>query len=295
MNPPISYFQLGATLYTPCTHPRLSRVMQHGILGARSIVFCTEDAINDSELSSALENLKESLKSLSRDRTLLRFIRPRNIEVLAEILAMEGIDKIDGFVIPKADSRSLPGFKRLLSGTDVNFSVMPTLESVEVLDPTALPHIRKQLAGFDNVLCLRIGGNDLMNLMGLKRLPGMTAYETPLRTIIDQLVIAFRPYGFELSAPVFDFIDDRSTLISEIKRDISYGLLNKTAIHPSQINIIQNEYVNYTEGHVEKARELLKDNVKAVFRLDGQMLERTCHSNWAKRTLLLANNFYEIA
>ncbi len=290
MSQTMSYFELGASLYTPCTHPRLGQIMKQGISAARSLVFCTEDAVNADELDDALCNLSHSLASLTPGGHFRRFVRPRNVEVLRQILAMKGVEKLDGFVLPKADSQTLPAYRALLNTTTTPFVVMPTLETAEVLDQSALAGLRNQLDRFSQqILCLRIGGNDLLNLMGLKRLPGLTAYDTPLRTVIEQLVIGFRPHGYELSAPVFDFIDDRSTLINEVNHDISYGLLAKTAIHPVQLAVIEQQYALYTERHIEQARAVLSDDAKGVFRLNGQMMERTCHANWAIRTLALAD------
>ena len=128
-----------------------------------------------------------------------------------------------------------------------------------------------------------------MNIIGLKRMPGRTVYETPLRTVIDQLVIAFRPHGFDLSAPVFDVLDDQSTLLRELETDISYGLFAKTAVHPLQINTIEGEYRHFAESHAKQADSVIDVSSPALFRQNGQMMERTCHQNWALRTLELAN------
>ena len=54
------------------------------------------------------------------------------------------------------------------------------------------------------ILVLRIGGNDLLNLLGLRRQRGHTLYETPLGAVIARLVTTFKPHGFRLSAPVFE-------------------------------------------------------------------------------------------
>lgn len=284
-----SYFALGATLYTPCTHPKLSRVMQQG-LGSRSMVFCTEDAVLEHELEDALNNLNTSLNELVPDEVLLRFIRPRNPTVLSRILQMPCIDKIDGFVLPKADLTSMPLYREILAGVGKGFALMPTLETAEVLDPSLLPRIRDELDKVKSqIICLRIGGNDLMSLLGLKRLPGLCAYDTPLRMVIEQLVINFRPVGYELSAPVFDFIDDRTTLSTEVARDISYGMYAKTAIHPNQVTVIEEEYARFAQMNLEQAQAVTEQSASAVFKLNGQMMERTCHSSWAKRTLAVAS------
>ncbi|HHX8547101.1 TPA: HpcH/HpaI aldolase/citrate lyase family protein, partial [Vibrio alginolyticus] len=98
-----SYFSLGATLYTPCNHPNLKMLMKEG-LGSKSMVFCTEDAISEGELNQSLKNLSVAIDGLDSSNTQFkRFIRPRSPEVLENILYFRGIEKIDGFVLPKYD------------------------------------------------------------------------------------------------------------------------------------------------------------------------------------------------
>jgi len=285
---PVSYFELGASLYMPLTHANASRVLQQGLPDVRSMIFCCEDAVLECELPLALDNLRWGLSQLTADRSVRRFVRPRNAAVLADILAMPGVQHLDGFVLPKADLNTLLEYKKVLSRSSASFAIMPTLETLQVLDTVALPRIRTLLDQFGHrILCLRIGGNDLLNLMGLKRLPNLTAYDTPLRLVMDQLVLAFRPFGYNLSAPVFDFIDDEKTLVAEVARDISYGFYAKTAVHPKQISIIESQYAAYLECHKKQAEALLDKDVKAVFLMDGEMMEKSCHSNWALRTLQL--------
>ena len=290
-----SYFELGASLYTPCNHTNLQAIIKGGIPGVRSMVFCLEDAIRDDEIIPALANLKESLCHLNPDNSFKRFIRPRNPMMLAELLRLPHINKVDGFVLPKADLNSLPLYKAALENhANSPFALMPTLETDQVFDVKTLIQIRTQLLSWaDNILCLRIGGNDLMNILGLKRMPEKTVYETPLRTVIDQLVINFRPHGFELSAPVFDFIDDQITLLREVETDISYGLFAKTAVHPSQVTAIEHQYRAFVQSHAGQADAVIDARSAAVFKQSGQMMERTCHQNWALRTQALANGQYD--
>ncbi|WP_419534750.1 HpcH/HpaI aldolase/citrate lyase family protein [Endozoicomonas sp.] len=288
----LSYFELGASLYTPCNHPNLQAILQTGLSEARSMIFCLEDAVNDDEVELAVANLKAGLHHLQPDHRFLRFIRPRNAMMLVELLKIREISKIDGFVLPKVDLKTFPDFKAALDGyASKPFLLMPTLETDQVFDHQTLTQVRTKLLEWkDNTCCLRVGGNDLMNILGLKRMPGKTVYETPLRSVIDQLLITFRPYGFELSSPVFDIINDPMTLIREIENDISYGLFAKTAIHPEQVQVIEHQYAAFVKAHQLQAGAVIDVNAPAVFQKSGQMMERTCHQNWALRTQALANS-----
>lgn len=291
--PYVSYFDLGATLYTPCTHAKLETVIQHSPAMARSMVYCLEDAVGESELGFALTNLEKSLRTLQPNDQLKRFIRVRNASMLTEILSYEHIHKVEGFVLPKFDLNNITLYQRIIEKhQDKAFSYMPTLETAQAFDPKAMATLADALNAWGpTITCLRIGGNDLINLLGLKRSRGFTAYDTPLRTVIDQLIITFRPLGYELSAPVFDFIDDPNTLSKEIALDIANGFYAKTAIHPTQVSVIEQAFRGFSKSHFGQAENVLDANSKAVFQLDGQMLETNCHKNWATRTSQLAARY----
>ncbi|MGD1524611.1 HpcH/HpaI aldolase/citrate lyase family protein [Vibrio owensii] len=286
-----NYFELGASLYTPATNFKLQRHIENGLSGARSMVICTEDAVAEEELESSLVKLEAALSGAVISKKIARFIRPRNPEVLARILKMEGVNKVDGFVLPKCDFESMPAFLSVLSQyATKRFGLMPTLESVFMCQPAQIQQFRCLLEGVaeHDIVCIRIGGNDLFNELGLKRMPETTIYETPIRSLIDNIVTGFRPHGFEVAAPVFDYSDDRATLKRELKTDVAYGFFAKTAIHPNQVPVIE-EYINrYVVEHHDIAASL-KEESRAVYLASGQMMEKTCHSNWAERTLMLAN------
>lgn len=286
----VNYFKLGASLYTPANHHNLAVSLTMGIDDAQSIVVCTEDAVSEVELESALINLERNLKTFtSANDDLIRIIRPRNPTVFDRILKMEGIEKIDAFVLPKATPETLVEYRNVLKAnrTKKRFGLMPTLETKDALNLNGLQSIRQTMDVFaDDIVCVRIGGNDIMNLLGIKRMPGLSIYETPVRHIIDCIVVEFRTHGYEISAPVFDYLDDRITLEKELAQDINYGFFAKTAIHPDQIPIITQAYNSYLETNSAIAEDLLSEKSRAVYQQGGQMMEVTCHSNWAKRTAL---------
>lgn len=278
-------YRLGASLYIPAVHKSLHAVLSGQLAEVRSLIACTEDAIADSELGRALAQLRTVLPTLPpRSADRLRFIRPRNPDVLEQLLSMDGIERMHGFVIPKADMDSLPPYERLLKGRD--FWIMPTLETLPVFDPLGQREIRRYLEASairHQILALRIGGNDLLRLLAMKRARGVSLYETPIGALIQQLVLSFRPYGFHLTAPVFDFVDDPNTLLRETRSDVAMGLVGKTAIHPRQVPVIERALA-VSDDDVRTAREILGANT-AVFQSNGAMIEPAVHTRWAHSIL----------
>jgi citrate lyase beta subunit len=288
----VHYFDLGATLYLPSTHKDLLKTFQNGVNHSRSVVACLEDSIKEKEIPKALKKIKQMLIHLKPTPKMKRFIRPSNSVVLSELLTYQNIEKIDGFVLPKFDLHTFNAYDDVLKDHKRAFSLMPTLETAHVFDTLIMNELAQLLLNWDQkIVCLRIGGNDLMNLLGLKRMKGMTIYDTPLRGVIEQLMIQFRTKGFELSAPVFDYIRDVNTLHKELMIDLSYGFYAKTAIHPYQIPIIEEAFLNFSKQHKNQATLVLNETSSAVFQFCDQMMETKCHHSWANRTLRFSKNY----
>ncbi|MEW6373741.1 MAG: HpcH/HpaI aldolase/citrate lyase family protein [Pseudomonadota bacterium] len=283
---------MGASLYVPANHKHLLDAANGDKLPhARSLIFCTEDAVADRELSWALFNLSVVLENMRPDVAAERFVRVRNPEVLARVLAMRGADKLTGFVIPKATRHNFEAYYRLVRDTD--HMLMPTLETAEVFSEREMEAFREllQSPGIRNrILALRIGGNDLLALLGLRRPRGMTLYRTPLGPVIARLVTIFRPYGFALTAPVFEHLDLPELLDQEVQEDMAYGMVGKTAIHPSQIAPIEQHY-KVRPQDLAAAQAILDENSPAVFKMHESMCEVATHRAWAERMVAQSRLF----
>lgn len=278
-----SYYGLGASLYTPCTHPNLQSIMENGVQNAKSMVFCLEDAIREHEVQPSLQRLEKILPGLQMV-SFLRFIRPRNPSMLKGLMTIGGIENIDGFVLPKVDENNIDAYFSAIPDDSVHY-VMVTIETEVAFSSDRLNRLKEKLEKHrEKILCLRIGGNDLLNILGLKRMSGRTIYETPLRPVIDNIMMCFKPAGYDISAPVFDIIGDKDTLEREMEQDMSYGFFAKTAIHPTQIEVIHRSY-RVCSKELEMAKMIVDDKSPAVFKLNGQMVEPTTHQNWALSTL----------
>ncbi len=285
------YKKLGASLYIPATHPDLLSIANGEKLKLKSMIFCLEDSIALHDVPRALLHLAHVLSAMTAHSEALRFVRVRHPEMLMQILALSGSEKLTGFVLPKFTEKNLPEYQKACLHT--THWLMPTLETIEVFDEQAMISLRNCLLNSPlrtRILALRIGGNDLLALLGLRRQADLTIYDTPLGILIARLVFCFRPYGFELSAPVFEQIDNKNKLLAEIKQDLSYGLISKTAIHPQQIPWIESCYA-VPKNELEMAQAILMSSCPAVFKMHGAMCEVATHHAWAKNLTSQAEIF----
>lgn len=285
----MKHIELGASLYLPATrHDVLQIANGEKLPFLRSMIFCLEDAIHCDDVEPALENMRRALPLL-RPAQALRFIRPRNPQILSRLLEMRGISNIDGFVLPKVTPQNILHYTEQIGKHD-RFLLMPTLETVQVFDHGAMRELREALMAPDlrpRVLSLRIGGNDLLQHLGARRSRKRTIYESPLAGTIASLAGCFTPYGFNLTAPVFEGMADEELLAEEVERDLEFGLFGKTAIHPAQITTIEREYeVSYQD--YEMALALVRDDSPAVFRMHDSLCEVATHLRWAEVILARA-------
>lgn len=284
--------ELGASLYVPATRPDLVRLANGQCrTRLRSVIFCTEDAIRKDELTQALSNLATALPQF-RPGAIFRFVRVRSPEVLHDLLRMKGVEAINGIVIPKATCRVMPAYFELLADRPW-LRIMPTLESSEVFDSAQMCELRSLLTDpsvMPRVLSLRIGGSDLLNLLGVKRSPRQTIHETVVGPFIAQLSGLFRPWGFNLTGPVFDGLAHPDVLKAEVEQDLAHALFGKSAVHPDQVPIIEAGYAVST-ADVRLAERLLDPESPAVFRADDRMCEPSTQATWA-RTILARSQVY---
>jgi citrate lyase beta subunit len=288
----MSPFELGASLYVPALRDHLEMIANgHKYPFLRSVIFCTEDSIAESDLPRAMLNLKRLLPQLEPSHTK-RFIRVRNPEVLSEIFDLQANEKIDGFVLPKVAPRSIDQYLNRIPESS-RHQLMLTLETQEVFDLCAMRVFAQQLSESpfrSKILSLRIGGNDLLQILGLRRERDTSAYSTILGHIIGQLVIIFRPHGFNLTAPVYEYLDRPDLLAAEVRSDLAHGLFGKTAIHPQQVPIIEACY-RVSRRDEEMALAVIERPGHGVFRLHDSMCEPATHHRWAKQILERARHY----
>lgn len=287
-----SALELGATMYIPATHHELWSITQ-GLKypQLRSLIICLEDSIAEYDIPTAMMNLKNLLIRRQAEPKInlpALFIRPRHIEMAKHLMDWQLNHYFDGMVLPKFHLNNLKAWQQEL---DPQLQFMPTLETEEIFDMGHIHELKQALQyDFYKVLCLRIGGNDLLSCLKLRRPRSRTVYQTPLGTLIPQLVAQFVPLGFQLSAPVSENFSNSELLQQEIQLDLMHGLLTKTAIHPTQVELIHQAYRVDAED-MQDALHILKHDAQAVFKSHGAMLEPTTHRNWAEIILKRAEIF----
>lgn len=284
----MSAIELGATLYMPALQSAAAARLAYGSMPSlRSIAICLEDSIRDDQVDQALGELRQILLQFAmREPAIKVYVRPRDINMLERISAFQGIDRIEGFVLPKVCTITLPLWLSALMHDD--HRIMPTIEGEEAFDRAALARLCDQLRPYiERVTAVRIGGNDILGMLGIRRSRVRSAYEGPLGNVIRDIAGTFIPAGFDVAAPVFEHFTALDVLQQEVEQDIEHGLLTKSAIHPTQIDPIQSVY-RPSAMDMAEARTILHASTPAVFGSNGSMCEPATHARWAQTIIARA-------
>ncbi|MEA3384150.1 MAG: HpcH/HpaI aldolase/citrate lyase family protein [Campylobacterota bacterium] len=285
------YTDLGGTLYTPAINKKIVE-LSNGIKFPflKSIVFCLEDAIKNSDLKFAMQNIQFLLDNIKQTNIKV-FIRPRDEKNLTEILELRGIQKIDGFALAKFGTYNMKNYFDILNHKKIKtkYHIMPVLESKDMFDISKLKQIRELLLTQEkhNILTLRVGGEDMFRFMNLKKSCKDSIHDFHISSkIFADIFSVFKPYSFNITAPVYNCLENEDIFKAEVLRDIKEGFFGKTIIHPNQALII-NQLYKVSQGQYDEAKAILDKTNEAIFRFKDKMCEPSAHSVWAETILKL--------
>ncbi|MBD5558903.1 MAG: HpcH/HpaI aldolase/citrate lyase family protein [Clostridia bacterium] len=299
-------------MYTPATRQFGTQPFKERYGGAlSSLAFCLEDSIQESALEEAELVLRRTLV-LIRDGRLdpggtLLFVRVRDVAHLHQLRNfLYGVESVlTGYVLPKFDLTNAEAYVRELESWDTMQEnplwVMPILESAAVADVSHRASQLSELQGIlstvrPRVLNLRVGGNDLCNLYGVRRGVRDTIYDiSAVRAVLGDIVSVFAG-EYVISGPVWEYFgqdpegDWAHGLRRELALDRLNGFIGKTAIHPSQLPVIL-ESMRVSRQDYEDAVRILSwedDSLGVARSADGsRMNEVSCHTAWAEKIALL--------
>jgi citrate lyase beta subunit len=281
---------LGVPLYIPGDHPHLFDFIS-GVIETKagSFFICFEDAVLE---KNYLSTEKKFLKKISDKNIIFKkpiFVRPKNLEQLERFCCSSVSCFISGFLVPKVSNDSLK------KAFDITLRhghwLIPILETNLVFRPSKLESILDLILSYkERLLMARVGGNDLLGLLGTKRDPLFYSFNGPIAANISLLQTMFISNGICVSGIVYDHIIDLKGLFIESSKDVSMALLPKAAIHPSQVDVIYQAYRVYSSD-LALALRILDIEGPAVFKCNGYMIEKATHSAWAKKTILRSRVF----
>ena len=314
-------YAVGALLYCPADHEGIiAHICNRTMPQLKSVAFCLEDTIQDAYLPQAEKKLVKHMQllysavkegKLHQKKLPLLFIRIRTPQHMKEIFEQLGKYQriLTGFVLPKFSSQNKEEYKKatfeINQKSETIKYIMPTLESPAILKKQTrqqeLLGIKKTLDSMKKyVLNVRVGGNDLCNVYGLRRRENQSIYDIlVMQDVLSDISSVFLG-EYVVSGVVWEYFKGEADkedhwkigLQKELEKDKLNGFVGKTAIHPSQISVIQKAYA-VELGDYEDAKAILnwQQSTRAVAKSVkyARMNESKVHQKWAEKIMALAH------
>lgn len=310
------YYSVGALLYCPANHSGLA----HSIISERfgnkfSLALCLEDTIHDQHVHTAEGIMIETLTHIyeqSQQKAFYMpkiFIRVRHQEQIVRLTKALGnaFSIVTGFIIPKFSISNadyyIQEIIRVNELANRPVYMMPIYENSSIIHlnhrSEILYELKEKLEPLGElVLNIRVGGNDLCHYFGFRRHVDESIHAIrPIANIFSDIVTI---YGndYVISGPVWEYYSGPhwdEGLRQEIKEDILCGFLGKTVIHPNQIDVVNQCYQVSPQDYAD-AQSILNWNENESSMVSGnhakdRMNEYKTHTNWAQKTLMLANYY----
>lgn len=267
---------LGAAMYMPGTKDFTQKIMNKGMPGLTTMVFCFEDACPEDDVPAAEINVVKTLETLStaidegrltQNDLPLIFCRVRNqeeFEHFAGMLTAHQAKVLTGINFPKFNAHNGEAyFARLRKLNDDLGEIlygMPIIEDPEVAHKETrldeLLGIRKILDKYyDLVLQVRVGATDFSSCFGVRRGVDYSIYDisTVRECLTDILNIFGRDNDYVVSGPVWEYFRASKQMMF---RDLprfgfeDYLLRRKTIVNPEVDGLLREVIQDKANGFV---------------------------------------------
>lgn len=310
------YYSVGPLLYCPASSESLAPALINQQFGTGySLALCLEDTIQDRWVKAAEDTLIHTLTLLHEEKRsagfflpkiFIRVRKPEQIRDLSDRLDQAG-ELVSGFILPKFSEENADEYLKQIENANKIYNrdtfAMPILESPSIIDLNdryrILYSLKKKLDDVERlVLNVRVGGNDLCHMFGIRRRVDECIHDiSPVANIFSDIITIYGT-DYVVSGPVWEYYSGdgwKTGLINELKRDRLCGFIGKTVIHPKQIEIVKEAY-RVCRQDAEDAKAILNWDESSKTLVSGnpsreRMNERNTHSNWAFRTMMLAEAY----
>lgn len=278
---------LRSMLYVPGTrHDRFAKAMA---AGADAVIFDLEDSVESGQKEKARSLIAEFLATPSTGP--LRFVRLNGVHTSdgeADLEFFSGRTGFDGVLLPKVETVGLVELVARVFARHAPGGVVPPL-LLMIETPAAILRAGDIAAADAPVAALLFGAEDFTAGLGVER----TTDGEELLFARGQIALAAAAVRADAIDAVFTDLNDMEGLRRDCRRARGLGFRGKMAIHPKQIEII-NESFTPSPLEVERARrvveayEAARGVGEAVTTLDGRMVEWPVVER-ARRVLALAS------
>ena len=257
-----------SVLFTPGDEPEMMRKALEG--DADVVVFDLEDAVAPDRKEAAREAVEGVLYDIPEGAPEA-WVRLNPFG--GDIDGRDDLDAIDAepscFVVPKAGSaEDIEAVAEALEESGTDTGVVPIVESAAGVVNAA------EVATASRVSAVVFGAEDLAADLGATRTPEGEEVIYARQKVVAAATAA----GVEAIDTLWTEFRDEEGLREDTERGISLGYDGKLAIHPAQVEVINDAFtpdarkVEWAERILE-AKEEAEERGKGVFEVDGEMVD----------------------
>ena len=256
-----------SVLFAPGDKPELLRNAPES--GADTVVFDLEDGVAPAEKQRAREAVASILAEIDPECELCVRINPLGKGAREDLDAVVGVSAPDTIVLPKVESGDdVHTIAELSQARGVRLPVFALLE-------TAQGVLRaEEIASAGPTTAVALGGEDLAADVGASRTPE----NTEVQYARQHVVLAAGAAGVDAIDILVTNFEETDRLERETTEAIEFGFDGKMAIHPRQVDVINDAFTPGAEEldwaeRVLAARDRARESGKAVFAVDGEMID----------------------
>lgn len=310
------YYSVGALLYCPANNESIASSLLTEKFGDKfSLALCLEDTINDNHVAEAEKILLHSFDTIYKTHRAHNFylpkifIRVRCPEQIKRLTEEMGTSRniLSGYIAPKFSLENADEYISAIKNVNRKFQqpiyLMPIFESPTLIHLQSrysiLYELKAKLDAIEEmVLNIRVGGNDLCHMFGLRRHINESIHDVkPVESIFSDILTVFE-MDYVVSGPVWEYYNGlgwESGLRQEISQDLLCGFIGKTVIHPNQIAVV-NDALRVPENDLKDAKAILNWDKNSNRLVSGninreRMNEYKTHSNWALKTIFISEYY----
>jgi citrate lyase subunit beta/citryl-CoA lyase len=279
----ISYTNIKSCLFVPGNQEKMLKKSYN--INTHILVPDLEDSVPITEKQNAAEMIKSHLLNMKSTQQRLIFPRLNSFQSgffesdLNNLITKDSIQYIDGLIIPKLSTpEDFNSIHEKILTAERKFNKEKPLKFIAWIESTlGLVNLKDILVAntkLNRLIGLAFGAEDFTNDFQIERKEHLKNIEVP------RSVFAFTVHAFGLIPFDTPYVEFKNTegLIEDINYVKSIGFKGKFAIHPSQVEII-NQCFSPSSKEVEEARSIkeafensLKEG-KASLSLNGKMVD----------------------
>ena len=268
-------------------------MLQHSdVFDSDAVIYDLEDAVSVTEKDSARILVSEFLKSKQNfDMEVVIRINGFDTDFYMNDLISVVSDKIDTIMLPKASVKDLVLLDQILTNLETERNLKKKINVIPIIELASSVLEIEEIVKQPRVNGVLLGAEDLTSDLDVQR----TKQGDEILYPRMRLAVACSAYKIDSIDTPFTDTADEDGLVSVCKRALGLGFTSKSAIHPSQVNFINEIFVPSKEKitwalRVQTATETASKKGLDVFSLDGKMVDKPVIER-ANKILLKAKRY----